>query len=113
MKSPSRNARPGQRYARHARRRHTSVPTTASPSRHSPSSKKPVATSQWTASEGGRTLLLEVLQGPRGSVNGVRGGVGEPVRDGEVREGDADRGDSETRKCGGVQPGCRQRPPAG
>src|SRR5436189_3739869 len=64
MKTPSEKARPGQRYARHARRRQTSVPTTASASRQRPSSSTPVANSQWTCSDGGCIVLLEVFEQP-------------------------------------------------
>src|SRR5207302_4594672 len=65
MNRPSVNASPGHRYARHARRRQTSVPTTASASRQRPRIRKPVAKSQWTCSAGGYMSSLEVLQQPR------------------------------------------------
>src|SRR6266849_4070138 len=65
IKTPSANASPGQRYARHALRRHTSVPMIASPSRQSPSRRKPVANSQWTCSLGGCMFLLQVLEESR------------------------------------------------
>ncbi len=60
--TPSANAMPGHRYARQARCRQTSGPTTASASRQRPRIRKPVANSQWTCSAGGCTILLEVLQ---------------------------------------------------
>src|SRR3954453_12770403 len=62
ISTPSVKARPGQRYARHARRRQTSVPTTTSASRHRPSSRNPVANSQWTCSAGGSTSLLQIFE---------------------------------------------------
>src|ERR1043165_6931054 len=65
MSTPRANASPGHRYARHARRRQTSVPTTASASRSMPSSRIPVANSQWTCSEGGSIVPLEALQRAR------------------------------------------------
>src|SRR4029453_7382745 len=60
-KIPSENAIAGHKYARHARSRQTSVPTTASAARHRPSSRKPVAKSQWTCSARG-CMLLEILE---------------------------------------------------
>src|SRR6266568_601952 len=58
--TPMKKRTPGQRYARQARRRHTSVPTIASPSRQRPRIRKPVANSQWTCSAGGCIALLQV-----------------------------------------------------
>src|SRR3954465_10531084 len=65
MSTPSANAMPGQRYARHARRRHTSGPTIASPSKHRPRARKPVANNQWTCSAGGVIRRLQVLEQSR------------------------------------------------
>src|SRR5437773_1839069 len=62
IRTPSANASPGQRYARQARRRQTSVPTSASPRRQSPRRRNPVANSQWTCSLGGCMFPLQVLQ---------------------------------------------------
>ena len=53
IRTPSPKNSDGQRYARHLRRRQTSRPTIASASSSSPSSRKPVAKSQWTCSAGG------------------------------------------------------------
>src|SRR3954467_1135798 len=65
MSTPSANAMPGHRYARHARRRHPSGPTTASPSRHRPRARNPVANNQWTCSAGGVIRRLQVLEQSR------------------------------------------------
>src|SRR3954468_3543525 len=82
IRTPSAKARPGQRYARHARRRQTSVPTTASASRQRASRRNPVANNQWTCSLGGCMFLCEIAQQPR--------------RDDEVEE-QADRDGEERR----------------
>src|SRR5919198_1540188 len=94
IRTPIRNSTPGQRYARHARWRHTSGPTIASPSRQRPRIRKPVANIQWTCSAGGCNGLLlrrgEVLQ--------------EPGRDGgRTRKRLATSGDDAPRVLGGVR----------
>src|SRR2546421_5994512 len=84
MKRPMTNTKPGAKYARQGRRRHTSGPTIASASRQRPRTRKPVANIQWTCSAGGCIGLLrsEVLD--------------EPGRDAE-REEDPDEHDPERR----------------
>src|SRR5579859_5860361 len=57
--TPMKNARPGQRYGRHARRAQTSGPTSASANRQSPSMRKPVANIQWTISDLGCIEILD------------------------------------------------------
>ena len=72
MNRPSVNASPGHRYARHARRRQTSVPTTASASRQRPRIRKPVPNSQCTCSAGGCIRLLQVLENANLRLEDVR-----------------------------------------
>src|SRR3954447_25609937 len=55
---PMPNKNEGQRYARQARRRQTSVPTTASASSSRPMIRKPAANHQWTNSARGSILRL-------------------------------------------------------
>src|SRR5690348_13531169 len=59
-KSPSANATPGHRYARHARIRQTSVPTIASASKQRPMKRMPAPKNQWTISARGCIALLQI-----------------------------------------------------
>src|SRR5436190_17542722 len=77
------NMNDGHRYARQDRRRQTSSPTTASASRSTPRTRKPVANHQWTNSARGSILRLVQIGG-------------EPRRDDE-RERQADEHDVQRR----------------
>ena len=60
--NPPNRSRLGQRYARHARRLKTSLPTIASAKRTSAKNRKPAAKSQWAISARGSISPLGPLE---------------------------------------------------